>query len=331
MKKKRNNCLNFLKGISCIGVVLMHCSFPEPFGKYISYLCMFAVPIFFMISGYFSYYDNREIVKSKLPKKMLHILRLIIISEMFYGIWMVLKKHLWLKEVSIEIHSPAIIGKLFIGTFFNGTLWFLYALFWSYVVLYIINKFDLYKIAYKLSPMILVAHVVFRTYVKSLPWYNVIFFRNFIFYGLPFVMVGNYIHKSKEIVCEKITNKMCLIGTVFGICLTVVEYLTSRQALDFYIGTIIMSCVMFIYAIKNPEHKINSILCRIGDKLSLYIYVLHILVIEILTEIEDRLNISFFDWIKPIVVILISITLAYVCKFIFTLKSRKEVINYGKN
>lgn len=327
---KKNSCLNFLKAISCIGVVLMHCSFPTPYGKYISYLCMFAVPIFFMISGYFAYYDSQNIVKSKLPKKMFHIFKLAVISEMLYGVWAILKRYLWHQEISLEINVK-IIAKLFTGTFFNGTLWFLYALFWSYVVLYIINRFNLYEISYKLSPIILVIHVIFRTYAKNLPWYNIMFFRNFIFYGLPFVMIGNYIHKNKEKFCERITDKMCLLGTVFGVCLTVAEYLISRQALDFYIGTIIMVCSMFMYAIKNPEKKINLILCIIGDKISMYIYILHILAIDISQGIGNILNIRFYEWIKPVNAITISLILGFVCRIMFNLKSKEEKINYGKN
>ena len=204
-------------------------------------------------------------------------------------------------------------------------------MFWSYVALYVINKFDLYKVSYKLTPIVLIFHVVFRTCVKSFEWYDVIFFRNFIVYGLPFVMIGNYIHRNKERLCKKISNRNCLYFTIFGLVLTIIEYLLARQALDFYIGTIIMSCAMFLYAIKNPKEKINSILCMIGDRLSMYIYILHMIAIDISSQFGSLLNIDFYDWMKPIVAILVSIALAYLCRFILTLKNRKEENCYGKN
>lgn len=324
----KNNCLNFLKGISCIGVIIMHCGFPTVVGDLIRYLFKFAVPIFFMISGYFAYYDNREIVKNKLPKKMIHIFKLTLIAEIGYAIYALLKNNF---TISLNINTIEVLKKMLVGTFFNGTLWFLYALFWSYVALYIINKFNFYEISYKLAPVTLIFHVIFRICVKSAEWYDVIFFRNFIVYGLPFVMIGNYIHKNKEMLCEKMSNKKCLLGIIFGVILTVVEYLVTRQSLDFYIGTIIMSCSMFLYAIKNPKEKVNSILCAIGDKLSMHIYILHMIAIDISGQLGGLLNVDFYDWLKPIVAIFISMLLACLCRFILTLKDRKEEKCYGKN
>ena len=56
--KKRNRCLDFMKGLACIGVVFMHCSFPYPYGQVISFVFKFAVPIFFMVSGYYTYNED---------------------------------------------------------------------------------------------------------------------------------------------------------------------------------------------------------------------------------------------------------------------------------
>lgn len=49
----RNNFLDYIKGIACIGVVFIHCSFPYVFGDIIANLAAFGVPMFFMISGYY--------------------------------------------------------------------------------------------------------------------------------------------------------------------------------------------------------------------------------------------------------------------------------------
>ncbi len=310
MNKVKNKCLNFLKGISCIGVIIMHCGFPTVIGDLICYLFKFAVPIFFMISGYFAYYEQEEKIGNRLPEKIKHIFKILLIAEIAYGIYALLKKLIWNDVIDIQLNVSKIVSKILVGTFFNGTLWFLYALFWSYVCLYIIHKTNTYQKAYKIAPCILILHVVVRTYVKRFDWYNLNYFRNFLMYGLPFVVIGNYIHRNKEILCAKITNRKCLIGIACGTGLTVIEYLVSRQALDIYIGTIILSCAMFLYAIKNPENSLNSILCNIGDKLSMYIYILHMLAIEIAEKVGENFNTTVYDWVKPINAIILSILLA---------------------
>ncbi len=45
-KAMRNRALNFLKGIGCIAVVLIHVKFPGTLGGILTNLAQFAVPVF---------------------------------------------------------------------------------------------------------------------------------------------------------------------------------------------------------------------------------------------------------------------------------------------
>ena len=66
--KKINIMLNLLKGFACVGVVFIHMPFPGNFGKIISTLSGFAVPLFFMIAGYYSFGNGPEVIKRRLSK-----------------------------------------------------------------------------------------------------------------------------------------------------------------------------------------------------------------------------------------------------------------------
>lgn len=55
VKSSRNIMLNLLKGFACIGVVLIHIKFPGKTGDLIKYASAYAVPIFFLIAGYFAF------------------------------------------------------------------------------------------------------------------------------------------------------------------------------------------------------------------------------------------------------------------------------------
>lgn len=74
---KENKCLNFLKGISCLIVVLLHYPIPGIVGEGIIYGLRFSVPIFFMISGYFCYFHDAEWIKASQRK----IIKLLVYSE----------------------------------------------------------------------------------------------------------------------------------------------------------------------------------------------------------------------------------------------------------
>ena len=65
---KRNECLNLLKCAACFGVVFIHVPFPGYLGDVIKSLSMFAVPLFYMIAGYYSYGCDYEKIKRRFIK-----------------------------------------------------------------------------------------------------------------------------------------------------------------------------------------------------------------------------------------------------------------------
>ena len=70
---KENTGLNFLKGIACLIVILLHCPIPGLLGNAIIYGLRFSVPIFFMITGYFSYNKNRKWILKQIKKTLVLI------------------------------------------------------------------------------------------------------------------------------------------------------------------------------------------------------------------------------------------------------------------
>lgn len=54
MEKRENKCLWMLKVISCLTVILFHCPIQGLVGDAIIYALIFPIPIFLMISGYYS-------------------------------------------------------------------------------------------------------------------------------------------------------------------------------------------------------------------------------------------------------------------------------------
>lgn len=324
--KKINRCLNFMKAICCISVVLMHSPFPSKIINIILYPLKFAVPVFFLISGFYCYNVNRKIVQKKLPKKIIHILKILLVSEALYGIYYIIHNN----DIIALNDLKEIIVKIFTGTFFNGTLWFLYALFWGYVSMYIINKYNLYKKAYIIAPIILIFHMIIRIWAKTQDWYNVNYFRSFLLYGLPFLLMGSFIKSREKEITSNITNRMCIIGVIIGEVLVCIEYIITRTALDFYIGTIIVALCLFIFAIKNPNKYFFTGMEAIGEKLSMYVYVVHIFAIDISSgiceKISNIMDINVISYFVPVISVLLSLIISYIAYItIMKIKNRKEI------
>ena len=82
----RNKSLDAVKAIAACLVVCIHVSFPGQAGQIVKVFARCAVPFFFMVSGYFCYYENGN-AAVKIPLKIIHILKLLIVSVLFYFIW----------------------------------------------------------------------------------------------------------------------------------------------------------------------------------------------------------------------------------------------------
>lgn len=131
--KKEIYSLNSLKAICCIIVVLLHCPLPGFLGSSIGYFLRFPVPIFFMISGYFCTFENKTY-----RHMIIKTIKYIVFGELFY---VTVKVVLALMQGSnpfyiilIDMSFPIFVRNILFGTFYNGTLWFLYALLWTWTL-----------------------------------------------------------------------------------------------------------------------------------------------------------------------------------------------------
>ena len=322
--KEKNRCINFVKGICCIAVILSHCSFPNKVGNLMTYPLKIAVPFFFVISGYFSYQkDNR-----KLFHKAIHILKLLLVAEAIYiaYFWFFDKAQLASNFGGMrQILKIGLVGT--VST--NNALWFLYALFWSYVSLMVINQLRLYEIFHPLSVVVLVLHVLIRSFVKTCEWYDDIYFRNFLWFGLPFVLLGSFIKKDEKKLMEFFSHKRCIAGAIFGEILMVVEY-WLYESQDYYIGTVITTFFVFLFAIKNPKVYMSRTVEWIGDRLSMYVYILHMLGMSVVGLLGSFMKVSdtlIFGWLRPVLSILVTLGMSYMIDWMIGMVKQKKLWN----
>ena len=322
---KRNINLDFAKGIACIGVIIMHSGFPGTIGKLIGYLFKFAVPVFFMISGYYLYKDNinKNEKLATLLRKAKKIFKLLLVSELIYLVIYLIKIFFGYADFnSLYFSVKDILINIFTGTFFNGTLWFLYAMLYAYFILFIMEKFDLNKpnknyviIAFT----ILFIHIILRIILKKYNFYDIRLFRSALLYGLPFMMIG-YFKKNNNIFNNR-NIKITLIMFFAGYFISGGQYLVFKQSLDQDFGSILSSLALFTYFI-NPYNKtISKIISYIGERLSLYVYIIHLAIIDF---ISIALNKGLLLWLKPIVSVLVTVLVSFA---IYKFKLKKNIIN----
>lgn len=345
--KKRNYGIDWLKGVACISVVLIHYNLPDQGGIIIKTLCRFAVPVFFMVSGFFTLSDDGNVCsKEKLFAKISHVLRLIAGSAVFYLIFCIV----WNKAMDpgwniVEyahtvINFPKIV-KLVVTNdpLVYSHLWFLLALLYCYILMLLfrrrypavlVNMFPVFLLGFLILALWKNILHIPRTSILLASDAYLMLFNLFIFRALPFFLAGMWLRKHREMICShKFSRNGLIIAFIFGETLALLERNVFCES-QFYLGTFIAVGSMFVYVLSNEhEFKENNFLVYIGKDLSMYVYILHIAVGKVCDLIsakgflEDR---EMFLYSKMVIVLSFSLMLAH-C--LFNLKKFWRIVIYG--
>lgn len=307
---KENKCLQFLKGVACLSVVLLHIPLPGIVGEAIVYGLRFPVPIFFMISGYFCYFKDLKWIKAQQWK----LLRLLLCSEVACAIvnFIAFDEGIFEQMKAMRFWSHPVQTIMF-GTLFNGTLWYLYAMLWTYLFVYFLKKKRILEKCYLFIPVVLSIHIIGRLLIQKYSdidhW--IIFIRSWFLYGAPFFLLGHLIAEKELLIKKHITNRECVFLLIAGGAVMVAEYMIWHCFMDIWLSTVLIASAMFLFAIVNPEKEIVPALAKIGKRYSKVIYVSHIPVSRILNAcVKPFLTESVYSWAKPLLVMIGSLLIA---------------------
>lgn len=292
---KRNKEIDILKCICSFAIVIIHTPFEGPLGTILRLFARIAVPIFFMISGYYYSSDPKRI-----NKQIRKIFYIIIFSHLFFGIFDILMDnianvnlYMFSKEESVKDIFLQIICFNVSPAFTH--LWYLLAYIY---VLIILKKFNLQNISNKdltiITAILLTGNLVLGKYSciflgKSMESY---ISRNFLFTGIPFYLLGYMLATKKNQINEINIYKMrcgmlvCLIFSIIEKC--ILSSIGESNKGDLYIMSIVLAIVSFIYVlcINTPKRKkeeyIGKIIAKIGNKYTLLIYIMHPAIIQLL-------------------------------------------------
>lgn len=323
----RNKVLDAAKAIAAYSVVLLHVPFPGKTGEVVNALARFAVPFFFMVSGYFCFKAGEEDILKKMPGKVRHILVLTGVSYPFYILWGCVQNVLEGKNVADwlgKIIAPSNIENFFrynSSSAVKSHLWFLPALLYCYLIFWAIAKCRVCKAAYLLIPVLLAGHIwmdegrfLFGNTCRVME------FRNYLFTGMPFFLLGHLIHREQEILKKKIPGFLCIFFVILGAVMTTAEFFLIGK-MEMYIGSIFMSVGIFLFAVLDQELLVPDFLEEVGEKYALFIYILHPAVKEVCggaAAVSGIEMLSVYLWIKPAAVCILTTAAAIGLHRMFT-------------
>lgn len=326
----RNQMLNFLKGIGCIGVVFMHIQFPGMFGTVIHKLAQFAVPVFIMIAGYYAFGCTEKTIKRRLFK-MVKIFAYGYAFFVLYHIIFSLKNG----NLSEWFYTNFTFQKLlkyiiFCDIEFAIPLWYLIAMIEIYLTWYFVVKYDKEKMTLKMIPVLFLCHIILTTVCETnnYTWHWKI---NYITSAMPWFLFGYYMHADGEDRIKNLKDVVLLLEAGVGLMIAFIPMVFTTSINFSCMGIIPYATALFMIAIKHPDVSISKSVEYMGDKLSLNIYIFHVLLAGVISLFSKLLfhidtNGVIYQWMEPAMTIIVSIIWAFILQ-----KCKELLINSRSN
>ncbi len=321
-----NDGINLLKFIAIVMVILIHEPLPGTLGIVAKGISAMSVPVFFMISGYFSYGVSFD----KLKKRCARILKLTILANIIYFIWDICVEYISGASVILWIRDNCALKKLLVLILtnespFRGHLWFLGALCYAYLAwlvwLMYVEKSGQHlakilrknKIGYMfaISLLLLVMNIaggeMLTFFGKNI---QIPYIRNWVFTGVPFFGIAYCIHAYEESIFTRIKPRSMFIIFLVSVLLNIVEVWFMPPS-GVYITTIFVNISSFLIALRSKELK-SPMLVKLGgfaDRYGLWIYVLQIMVIKSMRRIYEIAGIgdtAVIDYLRPFIALMLS-------------------------
>ena len=296
--RRENHALRTITAVMMFFIVLTHYYSQYEFcdlkvlGLHLMSAGRFVIPVFVLISGYFCFSKDGH-AEAGIKSKMVHILILILIYKLFYFILSTIFCIAGVVSFDYVITELIVLSPSFTFDCYGGTvsimttqpIWFIYSLFLIYGLFFVLQHFKVdFKWSWLLAIPILVVAVLM---VDLLPMFGITEIGGvdidediggtlYPFVVLPFFVMGYYMHKYKEEIDAKLSNKTIWMLMIFGLALFALEFYLRPDHYNssMYIGALIFIMAVFIGTFRVPEDRARcGILEYIGKYLTMWMYV----------------------------------------------------------
>lgn len=314
--KQRLYRMDHFKLLAAYFVIFIHSLFPGNYGIAVKTIARFAVPFFFLCSGFFLYGNKPE----NIIKKALHILKLFLMAAVVYFVATVLLYVLQrdFQGLSDYLHTlikPSILMRfiLFNECAVAGHLWYMAALLYVYIIYYFVEKLKIPDLITAISAIVLLAiHLVLWHILLTYKITETTFFvRNFLFIGFPFVTIGRMMKKHLDQLPRLNLVTVLLLLIVGSVCSLVSRFVFGNKSVPF--GAIVCAITLLLVCVTGKQPQ-KPRLINAGIY-STYIYLFHPLVITVYSSVFSAFGFIDrpFPYLEPFVICILATAIAVVC------------------
>lgn len=318
---RRNLTLEICKLIGACFVVFIHVPFPWPAGELVLCLARFAVPLFFAVSGWYSYRATPE----KLLRRMGHVLLLELAGIVIVQLWgcfaAVYTGRSLLEQLKSIVPGREALARwlLFQDDPYGGQLWYLSASAFVYGVLWLYSRFGRerwgYRPLYVLGAFLLAAHFCMGELSRFTGLE--VYFRNYrtgALMGLPLCLMGLFLREHRQTLLDRLNTPRLLMILLLGTGLSVAEW-RCFGVQELYGGLLLSVPALMLLTSLHPgvPRWLEKAAAACGP-VSTGIYLMHLVVYDIyLAFFQWRVEVYFGaaePWLQPFGVLGLSMAAA---------------------
>ncbi len=298
----------------------IHAPFPGGVGQYFVALTRIAVPIFFMITGFF--YDN-TVQRDRVAKQIKKIFVLLLQANLLYFLWKLFLAMLGSGSndyIETTFTIKALLKFAFLNESpFNGHLWYLGAILYVLIIVALVDRCNGRNLLYAIMPLLLIGDLILGKYSililgREFPY---IIVRNFLFVGLPYFYIGALLYEHRNGIAEVFNHKrthLLFTVAVFAVTSLLERFILVAYALnatrDHYVSTTFLAIAVFIFFMIKGKRlsKGGQLLSVIGKNDSTWVYIIHPIFVTVLFKVSSKIGLAKeYGIIQPIIVFIISI------------------------
>lgn len=324
----RNLSLECCKLVASCFVVFLHIPFPGQFGEAVVCLSRFAVPLFFAVSGWFSYGASPK----KLSKRLFHILLLELLGAGIYVLWRCTlgcyhgESLYWSLLPQLPDAQAVKLWLLWSVDPFAGHLWYLSATALSYAALWLYTRITKgskgYLPLYSSGLLLLAACFAmseFSRFTGIKVDYRV--YRSGIFLGFPIFCLGLFLRQYREQL-----HRLGLPLLIGGITLSILEWKTFG-GYDLYIGSVLTAAAVLLLTDRHPDvpRWLEGSAAGFGT-VSTSVYLLHLLWQEVYIQFflgkAEALG-TWEPWLQPVLILAVSLAAGFLWRVVAKLLKKE--------
>ena len=334
----RNQSIECCRVLAAVMVVFIHCLLPGTLGSVMDCLARFAVPFFFVVSGYFAYGTDENGIRRRIG----NIVKLNIYSTGFYVFWGIFKRKFIFREGCRQWLLAGLTQNSLARWFlvnenpYGEHLWYLTAVLVCYFALYIYVRWQGgqkdYGPFYIASFVLYTTHLVMSSFMTAIAW-GVPFelYRNGLLFGIPMFGLGIFLREYRDRILETYRlSRGKLAAMIFaGAALSLLQW-RGTGGVEMPVGTLfeviaLMLLLSSVPRVFREESCLSTMTSRFGE-LSLVIYVVHPCLMDAyelyLMNRMAALGMTAEAYLRPFVIIMLSIAAGVVWIAVKTLAGK---------